>query len=71
MRITLTIDEDVLRAVELRADCTGRAVNEVVDESLRREFALEALWANVEPLPEGEAMTLALAAQRHGRRSRG
>ncbi len=71
VRTTLTIDEDVLKAVKLRAAGTGRGDSEVIEDALRRDLGLDALdelWANVEPLSEDEAMTLALEAQRHARR---
>jgi hypothetical protein len=71
VRTTLTIDEDVLRAVKLRAAGTGKGDSEVIEDALRRDLGLDALdelWANVEPLPEDEAMSLALEAQRHARR---
>lgn len=71
VRTTLTIDEDVLRAVKLRAAGTGMGDSEVIEEALRRDLGLDALdelWANVEPLTEKQAMTLALEAQRYARR---
>ncbi len=43
----------------------------MIEDGLRRDLGLDALdklWAAVEPLPEDEAMTLALEAQRHARR---
>lgn len=73
VRTTLTIDEDVLRAVKLRAAGRGQGDSEVIEEALRRDLgldALEALWAKVEPLPEGEAMELAVEAQKWARRKK-
>lgn len=72
-RTTLTIDADVLRAVKLRAAATGKGDSEVIEESLRRDLGLDVLdeiWATVDPLAEGDAMTLALEAQRSVRRKR-
>ncbi|HEY5144567.1 MAG TPA: ribbon-helix-helix protein, CopG family [Solirubrobacteraceae bacterium] len=73
VRTTLTIDEDVLRAVKLRAAGTGRGDSEVIEDALRRDLGLDALdelWARVEPLPDDEAMTLALEAQQFARRKK-
>jgi hypothetical protein len=73
VRTTLTIDEDVLRAVKLRAAGTGRGDSEVIEDALRRDLGLDALdelWAGVEPLPDDEAMTLALEAQQFARRKK-
>ena len=73
VRTTLTIDEDVLRAVKLRAAGTGRGDSEVIEDALRRDLGLDALdelWASVELLPDDEAMTLALEAQQSARRKK-
>ena len=73
MRTTLTIDEDVLRAVKLRAAGAGKGDSVVIEDALRRDLGLDALdelWAAVSPLPEDEAMTLALEAQRFARRKK-
>jgi hypothetical protein len=70
-RTTLTIDEDVLRAVKLRAAATGEGESVVIEKAIRRDLGLDALtelWANVEPMPEGDAMDLALEAQRAARK---
>jgi hypothetical protein len=64
-RTTLTIDEDVLRAVKLRAASTGRGDSEVIEEALRRDLGLdflERVWAQA-TLPESEAQALAAEAQ--------
>lgn len=71
-RTTLTIDEDVLRAVKLRAAHTGRGESAVIEESLRRDLGLdllERIWAKAS-LPEGEAMDLAVEAQHRTRARR-
>ena len=73
VRTTLTIDEEVLRAVRLRAAGTGKRDSEVIEDALRRDLRLDALdelWASIEPLAEDEAMRLALEAQRHARRKK-
>jgi hypothetical protein len=71
VRTTLTIDEDILRMVKVRAARTGKGDSEVIEESLRRDLGLDLLdklWS-ADPLPEQEAMTLAVEAQ-HATRSR-
>ena len=48
VRTTLTIDEDVLRWVKVRAARTGKGDSAVIEEALRRELgldALDSLWA--------------------------
>lgn len=72
VRTTLTIDEEVLRAVKVRAARSGKADSEVIEEALRRELGLdllERLWARNE-LPEEEAAKLAVEAQHSTRRNR-
>jgi hypothetical protein len=71
-RTTLTIDEDVLRAVRVRGARTGKGDSEVIEEALRRELGfdlLDRLWERND-LPEDEAMSLALEAQEWARRRR-
>jgi hypothetical protein len=71
-RTTLTIDEDVLRAVRVRGARTGKGDSEVIEEALRRELGfdlLDRLWRRND-LPEDEAMSLALEAQEWARRPR-
>jgi plasmid stability protein len=71
VRTTLTIDEDVLRAVKVRAARTGRGDSEVIEDALRRDLGLsllERLWS-VEGLPENEAADMAVEAQHVTRRS--
>lgn len=43
VRTTLTLDEDVLRAVHIRAASTGRDANAVIEEALRRDLAIEII----------------------------
>jgi hypothetical protein len=70
-RTTLTIDEETLRAVKVRAARTGKGDSEVIEEALRRQLGLDLLdrlWArNV--LDEDEAVELAVEAQ-HATRPR-
>ena len=70
-RTTLTIDEDVLRAVKLRAAATGSGESKVIEDAVRRDLGLDTLtelWAKVEPMPERAAMELALEAQEAARK---
>jgi hypothetical protein len=64
-RTTLTIDEEVLRAVRVRGARTGKGDSEVIEEALRRELGfdlLERLWQRND-LGEDEAIALATEAQ--------
>lgn len=76
-RTTLTVDEEVLRAVRIKAARTGKRDSEVIEESLRRDLGLDALeeiWARVKPLPEKESLDLAnaeLHAMRKEKRAAG
>lgn len=69
-RTTLTIDEDVLKAIKVRAARTGKGESEVIEDAVRRDLGLdlmERLWARND-MPEDEAMELALEAQQAARR---
>jgi hypothetical protein len=69
-RTTLTIDEEVLRAVKVRAARIGKGESEVIEEAVRRDLGLdlvERLWARND-MTEDEAMELALEAQQDARR---
>jgi plasmid stability protein len=69
VRTTLTIDDEVLKAVRIKAARTGRREGAVIEESLRRDLGLdllEDLWSTA-TLDEDEAMELALEAQRFAR----
>lgn len=69
-RTTLTIDEDVLRAVKVRAARTGKGDSEVIEEALRRDLGLDLLdrlWDRND-LEEDEALDLAVEAQHATRR---
>ena len=70
VRTTLTVDEEVLRAVKVRAARTGKGDSQVIEEALRRDLGLdllETLWGR-SPLTEPEAVALAVEAQHATRR---
>lgn len=70
-RTTLTIDEEVLRAVKVRAARTGIGESELIERAVRRDLGfdlLDRLWGRAD-LSEEEAMDLALEAQRWARGS--
>ena len=72
VRTTLTIDDDVLRAVKVKAARMGKGDSAVIEEALRRDLGLdllERLWAR-NRLSEQQAMALALEAQHETRRNR-
>jgi hypothetical protein len=72
VRTTLTIEEEVLRAVKVRAARTGKGDSAVIEEALRRDLGLdllERLWAR-NRLSEKEAVDLAVEAQHATRRRR-
>jgi len=69
-RTTLTIDEDVLRAVKVRAARLGKGDSEVIEDALRRQLGLDLLdrlWKRNE-LTEEDAIGLAVEAQHASRR---
>jgi len=69
-RTTLTVDEEILRAVKIRAARTGKGDSEVIEEALRRDLGfdlLERLWQRND-LGEADALTLAIEAQHKTRR---
>jgi hypothetical protein len=72
-RTTLTIDQEVFRAVKIKAARTGKRDSQVIEESLRRDLGLDALseiWARVKPAPESEGAALA-DAEVHAMRKEG
>jgi hypothetical protein len=72
VRTTLTVEEEVLRAVKVRGARTGMGDSEVIEEALRRELGfdlLDRLWQRSD-LPEDEATALAVEAQHKTRRRR-
>jgi gamma-glutamyl:cysteine ligase YbdK (ATP-grasp superfamily) len=77
IRTTVTLDDDVFRAVKIKAARTGKRDSQVIEESLRRDLGLDDLadiWAKVTPAAEEEGMELAtgeLRAMRKERRGEG
>jgi hypothetical protein len=72
VRTTLTVDEEVLRAVKVAAARTGRRDSQVIEEALRRDLGLDVLqriWARND-MDEAEAIGLAVEAQHATRPSR-
>ncbi len=70
VRTTLTVDEDVLRAVKIAGARSGRGDSQVIEDALRRELGLdllERMWAGNQ-MPEEDAMALAVEAQHAARR---
>ena len=71
VRTTLTIDEDVLKWVKIRAARSGVSDSAVIEESLRRDLKLDVLdelW-EAATLSEAKASELAVEAQ-HATRPR-
>jgi len=71
VRTTVTLDEDVLRLIKVRAARLGKGDSQVIEESLRRDLGLELLdrlWSE-NGMDEAQAMKLAREAQ-HSTRSR-
>lgn len=70
----MTVDEEVLRAVRIKAARTGKRDSEVIEESLRRDLGLdelERIWARVKPISsEQESLDLAYAELHAMRRER-
>jgi len=77
IRTTVTLDEDVFRAVRINAARNGKRDSQVIEESLRRDLGLDDLqdvWAKVKAAPEAKGMELAdaeLHAMRGERRETG
>jgi metal-responsive CopG/Arc/MetJ family transcriptional regulator len=71
-RTTVTLDEELLRALKVRGARTGKSDGEVIEQALRRELGfdlLERIWERND-LSEDEAMSLAVEAQHETRRRR-
>lgn len=72
VRITLTIDELLLRAVKVRAARTGLDDSEVIEQAVRRDLGfdlLERMWERND-LAAPAAIDLAVEAQHKTRRRR-
>jgi metal-responsive CopG/Arc/MetJ family transcriptional regulator len=68
-RVTVSLDERVLRALRAQAARTGRRESEVVEEALRGHLGLDLLnriWENAD-LGDNEALVLAVEAQHETR----
>jgi hypothetical protein len=73
IRTTVTLDEEVFRAVKIKAAQTGKRDSQVIEESLRRDLGVDDLadnWARVTPASEGEGLKLAEYELRAMRRER-
>ena len=71
VRTTVTINEDVLKLVKVRAARLGKSDSEVIEDSLRRGLGLDLLdrlWSK-NKMSEGEAMRLTVEAQHSTRRA--
>ena len=69
-RTTVTLDEETLKAVKIRAARTGQGESEVMEEAILAALHigfLEAQWAKTGHLSGEEAMKIALRAQREAR----
>ncbi len=72
VRTTLTVDDEVLRAVKVRAARSGKGDSEVIEEALRRDLGLDLLdrlWATND-LPADVALALGVEAQHETRSPR-
>jgi hypothetical protein len=72
VRTTLTIDDDVLRAVKHRAARAGQRESQVIEDALRRDLGvnlLDELWAR-KGMSEKQASQLAVEAQHETRPGR-
>jgi hypothetical protein len=72
VRTTVTINEDVLKLVKVRAARLGKGDSEVIEDSLRRDLGLDLLdrlWSK-NKMSEGQATRLAVEAQHSTRRRR-
>ena len=70
-RTTVTLDEEVLKWVKVRAARMGKGDSEVIEDSLRRDLGLELLerlWSENQ-MPEDQALKLVVEAQ-HSTRPR-
>lgn len=72
-RTTVTLDEDVFRAIKIKAARTGKRDSQVIEESLRRDLGIDDLaeiWARVTPASEDEGLELARSELEEMRRER-
>lgn len=72
VRTTVTMSDEVLKAVKVRAARTGLREGEVIEAALRQQLGLdvfERLWSQND-MSEEDAMELALEAQNNTRTNR-
>ena len=72
-RTTVTLDDDVFRAVKIKAARTGKRDSQVIEEAVRRDLGLDDLaeiWAKVTPAPKEKGMKLAASELRALRKER-
>jgi hypothetical protein len=72
VRTTLTIDDEVMRAVKHRAARAGQRESQVIEDALRRDLGvdlLDELWSR-RGMSEQEASKLAVEAQHQTRTGR-
>jgi len=72
VRTTVTLDEQVLKAVKVKAARMGKGDSELIEEALRRDLGLDLLhrlWASND-MTEEEAILLAAEAQHATRKKR-
>jgi plasmid stability protein len=67
-RVRVNIDEDVLRAVRVRAVRAGTTENAVVEAALRRDLGFDLLERRADEMGEDAAIALAIEAQNWARR---
>jgi len=70
VRTTVTLDQEVLTWVKVRAARIGKRDSEVIEESLRRYLGLDLLdrlWSKNQ-MPEDQAVQVAVEAQHSTRR---
>ena len=72
VRTTLTVDDEVLRAVKIAAARSGKGDSQVIEEALRRDLGLDLLnrLCTRNRMSEEDAMALAVEAQHASRRNR-
>lgn len=66
----MTLDEDVLRVVRVRAARAGKRDSEIIEEALRQQLGLvllDSAWSRAD-LGEDEALALAVEAQHDARK---
>lgn len=69
VRTTLTVDEEILRAVKIKAARSGKGDSEVIEETLKQGLGLdllERMWGKND-LSEASAAALAVEAQHSSR----